>query len=194
MSKRTLYRENHKNKLQNKTSKTAAEKMFDFLLKNKGETFSRKELAEKIGVKPPTISRAYNELQNETFGKSKKYKVFRVDNKYQVNNLEFSHNNKKEEKSITNIEKEARTIANPQIWLSKYAEPITSTVILYRINPYFRLKVKESLLKLFENDIYTIIERKDELFIILKENKNRSKTSEEICELYFTAVDLSKGN
>ena len=192
MPKRTLYRENHKNKIQNKKSKSTAEKMFDFLFKNKGKSYSRKELAEKIGVKPPTISRVYNELKIEIFGKTKKYKVFCIDNKYQINDFEFTYS--KEEKSISSIQEEARTIANPKIWLSKYAEIITSTVILYKINPYFHSTITDSLLKLFANDIYTIIRRKEELFIILKENKETLKTSKQICELYQNAAKMSEGN
>lgn len=192
MSKKTLYKEKYKKTIK-KSSKKTPEKMFDFLHKHKGESFSRDELAKKLGVTPPTISRAYQTLKDQSFGKTKTYQVFLNNGLYKVDSPENIYN-KKEEPVTDIIEEEAKKLANPNIWLSDFADTLTSTVVLYKIKSRYRSAVKNSLTKLFNDNIHAILERKNELYIIIKENSNtKRKTMEGICKLYESAVKLSVG-
>lgn len=200
MPKRSIYRRMNANQFITKSSERFPERLFNYLFDHKGQEFSRQELAEIFSVHPSTISRAYQELNGQIFIDVKRYKIFCINRLYQVNVEDFLEKKEKEEndgktKSLDErIKEEAMRLSNPKIWKSDKAIRVTATVILYKTNPRLQHLVIDSLLKLFKPEIYDILACKDQLFIILKEEGNPSKTSLRLFDLYRYAATRSNDN
>lgn len=81
MSKRDIFEQNS-NKL--KTTTTSEKAVFNFLLRNKGKSFTQQQIAERLKIHRSTVSRALEKLNNGVFTQGKSYIVIQREGYYQV--------------------------------------------------------------------------------------------------------------
>lgn len=183
MSKRDIFEQNS-NKL--KTTTTSDKAVFNFLLRNKGKSFTQQQIAERLKIHRSTVSRALEKLNNRVFTQGKSYIVIQREGYYQVIHPEDKdRENKVKDRDDyeSEVARKIDEIADPKIWTASYATCVTNTVVLYEINSRYRNLVIKTLNELYSAGIHDIVQCKNGLYIILKET-SASKYRSLLCELY----------
>lgn len=177
----------------------AERKIFEYLRKKKGQWVTQEQIRKSLGLSQSTVSRELNKLVgiNKQYRK-KEYIVICEEKNYQMThpqNMPVPFTPKatpvQECKFNNTFEKEAYILSNSLIWNKSFATRITNTVILYEINSRYRSKVKTSLIKLFNKNIYDIVSCEKGLYIILRENENTASVRSRVLNLYAQAVEYS---
>lgn len=183
MSKRDIFEQNS-NKL--KTTTTSEKAVFNFLLRNKGKSFTQQQIAERLKIHRSTVSRALEKLNNRVFTQGKSYIVIQCEGRYGMvhpEDIDREITPKERDEYDRRVTKKANEIDNPKIWTASYATCVTNTVVLYEINSRYRNLVIKTLNELYSAGIHDIVQCKNGLYIILKET-SASKYRSLLCELY----------
>lgn len=194
MSQKTVYAQNS-HKLVDNSYKS---QIFGYLLKNKKRGVTQKQLTEKFNLSQGRVSILLKEIGMKPYPHRKKtYKLTYREGRYRVeiNDEDVKINDNRfyiQENSFDDrFEQELEKLSNPKIWVNPCAERVTSTVILYGINSYHRMRVADSLTKLFGTNIHAIIPCPSGVYIILKEDSNTKDTSRSIIDFYIKGYNKS---
>ena len=165
MKRKGIYAQNSKKLTIDKDTKA---RIFEYLLKNKGQGVTQSQLTEILGISQSTASRKLNELVGEkrTYRK-KDYIVICEGGEYKLVHpedivLEIASKTTQQKKQ----ENEAAQLSNPKIWNSDFAISINTPVIFFGINGRYRSCVKTSLMRLFHKHIKDIAFCEKGIYII----------------------------
>lgn len=198
MARKTAYEKAHISIQEKKgNNKDTKKRAWQYLFKNKPKQFSADELGVILGVDRTTAGKALNKLVEDkpNIERNIEYKVYKIDKSYCVLSKEQYEKHKAKQKKKQSLEDltsyEALELSNnPKIWAADKAEDFKSEVVFYPIkkDKRYHNKVKQSLLKLFEEYIIAVLEGDKDgqsgMFIILKQSNDIDKIKKCVKKLY----------
>lgn len=173
------------------------DKILEFLKQYKTKKHTQSNIATGIHMSVSTVSREIKKMVGKTYEKNQQsYTVCQGKNE-KTNIYYVIHKNK--DGNIVNSFKDpnrifyfAEKIAKKYIWKNKKAIIVNRLVVLYEINKRYQSMIQPILYEMCNDSIIDIVPCEKGIYIILKEDQNLKNAKKDICDLYKTAVEISK--